>query len=246
MYKLKNVTDNKNIDTIQSMGGFHVLEHKSDLSVGYEGATNAYFAQKMNIKRRQLLVELENNSVTIQAGAMQWTLGDVTSGTGIKGAGDLIGKMFASKVTGESAIKPEYHGNGLLMLEPTYKNIILVDVGQWGSIVLDDGMFLACDSNLQMKVVARSTLSSAVVGGEGLFNLSLNGKGVAALESPVPMSELFEIELQDDTMKIDGNMAVAWSNSLKFTVEKSSKSLVGSAVNGEGLVNVYRELAKYL
>ena len=60
------------------------------------------------------------------------------------------------------------------------------------------------------------------------------------------MSELFEIELQDDTMKIDGNMAVAWSNSLKFTVEKSSKSLVGSAVNGEGLVNVYRGTGKIL
>jgi len=35
-------------------------------------------------------------------------------------------------------------------------------------------------------------------------------------------------------------MAIAWSGSLNFTVEKSSKSLIGSAVSGEGLVNVYR------
>jgi len=35
-------------------------------------------------------------------------------------------------------------------------------------------------------------------------------------------------------------MAIAWSNALKFTVERSSKSLIGSAVLGEGLVNVYR------
>ena len=45
-------------------------------------------------------------------------------------------------------------------------------------------------------------------------------------------------------MKIDGNMAIAWSSSLEFTVEKSSKSLVGSAVSGEGLVNVYRGTGK--
>ena len=45
-------------------------------------------------------------------------------------------------------------------------------------------------------------------------------------------------------MKIDGNMAIAWSSSLDFTVEKSSKSLVGSAVSGEGLVNVYRGSGK--
>ena len=35
-------------------------------------------------------------------------------------------------------------------------------------------------------------------------------------------------------------MAIAWSGSLNFTVEKSTKSLLGSAVSGEGFVNVFR------
>jgi len=41
-------------------------------------------------------------------------------------------------------------------------------------------------------------------------------------------------------------MAIAWSNSLKFTVERSAKSLVGSAMSKEGLVNVYRGTGKVL
>jgi len=41
-------------------------------------------------------------------------------------------------------------------------------------------------------------------------------------------------------------MAIAWSSSLQFTVEKSSKSLMGSAINGEGFVNVYRGTGKIL
>ena len=45
---------------------------------------------------------------------------------------------------------------------------------------------------------------------------------------------------------IDGNMAVAWSGSLDFTVERSGRSLMGSAVSGEGLVNVYRGTGKVL
>lgn len=49
-----------------------------------------------------------------------------------------------------------------------------------------------------------------------------------------------------DVMKIDGNMAVAWSRSLNFTVERSTKSLIGSAASGEGLVNVYRGTGKIL
>lgn len=126
------------------------------------------------------------------------------------------------------------------MLEPTYKHIIIVDVSQWGQIVLEDGLFLACDSHLQHKVIARSNVSSAVLGGEGLFNLSLMGQGLAVLESPVPQQELVMFNLQDDVVKIDGNQAIAWSGSLEFTVEKSTKSLIGSAVSKEGFVNVYR------
>ena len=36
-----------------------------------------------------------------------------------------------------------------------------------------------CESSLKHKAVMRANLSSAVAGGEGLFNLSLNGNGVA-------------------------------------------------------------------
>ena len=66
------------------------------------------------------------------------------------------------------------------------------------------------------------------------------------LESPCPKEELVEVTLKDDVIKLDGNMAVAWSGSLDFTVERSGKSLIGSAVSGEGLVNVYRGTGKIL
>lgn len=92
----------------------------------------------------------------------------------------------------------------------------------------------------------RNNLSSAVLGNEGLFNLSLSGNGFVALESPVPREELVEIELQNDVLRIDGNFAIAWSKDLSFTVEKSTKSLIGSAVSGEGFVNVYRGTGKVL
>ena len=92
----------------------------------------------------------------------------------------------------------------------------------------------------------RSNLSSAVAGGEGLFNLGISGEGVVCLESPCPREELIEIVLDNDVVKIDGNMAIAWSGSLNFTVERSGKSLIGSAACGEGLVNVYRGTGKIL
>lgn len=245
MYQIENFFQNPNIKTLESMGPFSVLEYQKDMSVMPADALMAYYCNEMNVRKRQVACDLSKAAVTVQAGAMQWMAGNVNATTGIKGVGDLFGKALRGSVTGESAIKPEYQGNGLLVLEPTYKHILLVNVDDWnGSIVLDDGLFLACDSKLKHKAVARSNLSSAVAGGEGLFNLGITGSGVLCLESPYPREELVEITLKDDVLKIDGNMAIAWSGSLNFTVERSGKSLIGSAASGEGLVNVYRGTGK--
>lgn len=246
MITYKNLYDNKNIEIIASKGDVKVLEYKRDLSIDYSNAVSAYFASEMKVRKRQVLIELKGNAYTISAGAMQWTSGSVTMVADVKGIGDFLGKALSSKVTKESAIKPRYQGNGLLMLEPTYKHILLEDVSSWGGLVLDDGLFLACESKVQQKVVARTNLSSAMLGNEGLFNLCLRGEGVAILESPVPREELIEFELQNDEVRIDGNYAIAWSDTLEFRVEKSGKSLVGSAVSGEGLVNVYRGTGRIL
>ncbi len=241
----QNLMSSDNVRIKTSLGGMAVMEYVKDISVTPLASKLEFYCAEMNINRRQLLLNLSGNGYVVQAGAMQWMSGQVSMGSGVKGVGDFLGKFVASKVTSESTVKPEYTGNGQVMLEPTYRHIILTDVADWGgSIVLDDGLFLACDNTLTQKVVARSNLSSAVFGREGLFNLSLNGAGVCALESIVPEEELIEINLQDDVMKIDGNMAIAWSGSLNFSVEKSSKSLLGSAVSGEGLVNVYRGTGK--
>ncbi len=247
MYKIKNFINNDDVTTINQQGGFTVVEYLRDLSVNHATAASEYFASKMNVRRRQVVCDLSIANVTVQAGAMQWTVGDVNATTGVKGVGDLLGKAVRGAATKESTIKPEYQGSGTLVLEPTYKHILLLDLKEWnGSIVTDDGMFLACDSNIKHKLVARSNLSSALAGGEGLFNLGLMGEGVVCLESSCPQEELIEITLENDVLKIDGNMAVAWSNSLKFTVERSGKSLIGSAASGEGLVNVYRGTGKVL
>lgn len=246
MITCKNLYENKNIEIVEARGEVKVIEYKKDLSTNTANAIASYYASEMNVRKRQVLIELKGNAYTISAGAMQWTAGSVSMTADVKGFGDLLGKALSSKVTKESAIKPKYQGNGLLMLEPTYKHILLEDVAEWDGMVLDDGLFLACESKVQQKVVARSNFSSALLGNEGLFNLCLKGQGIAVLESPVPRDELIEFILDNDEVKIDGNFAIAWSNSLDFRVEKSGKSLIGSAVSGEGLVNVYRGTGKIL
>ena len=154
MYNIKNFIGNDDIKVIGKLGAFTVIEYQRDLSVMPSESLIAYYCSAMNVRKRQVICDLSQSDIILQAGAMQWTVGNVNATTGVKGVGDLFGKAIRGSVTGESAIKPEYTGDGTLVLEPTYKHILLVDLADWnGSIVLDDGLFLACDSNLKQKAV---------------------------------------------------------------------------------------------
>jgi uncharacterized protein (AIM24 family) len=247
MIKINNFFDNSNVKCIAEGGVFSIYEHQHDLSVDSNTAMNSYFMEQMNVKKRQVLCKLDNSTVKLQAGAMQWITGDVEMDSGVSGAKDFFGKLVKGAVTGESAVKPLYTGTGCVMLEPTYNFLLIEDVASWGKgIVLDDGLFLACEGNIQESINKRSDVATALLSGEGIFNLTLSGNGFCVLESPVPREELVEFELDNDVLKIDGNMAIAWSSSLQFTTENASKSIVGSTLSGEGVVNVYRGTGKVL
>ena len=242
MIKINNFFDNSNVKCIAEGGVFSIYEHQHDLSVDSNTAMNSYFMEQMNVKKRQVLCKLDNSTVKLQAGAMQWITGDVEMNSGVSGAKDFFGKLVKGAVTGESAVKPLYTGTGCVMLEPTYNFLLIEDVASWGKgIVLDDGLFLACEGNIQESINKRSDVATALLSGEGL-----SGNGFCVLESPVPREELVEFELDNDVLKIDGNMAIAWSSSLQFTTENASKSIVGSTLSGEGVVNVYRGTGKVL
>lgn len=246
-FQVRNFLDNDDITITEQLGQFSIAEYDRDLSVGPQSAQAQYYMYNMDVRRRQLVCELSKGGVMLQAGAMQWMAGNVQASSGVKGAGDFMGKMVRAAVTKESVAKPEYSGTGWVVCEPTYRHLILMDMSDWpGGVVLDDGLFLACAQSVKHSIAARSNFSSAIAGGEGLFNLCLSGQGVFCVESDCPKSELVTIEINNDELKIDGNYAIAWSAGLQFTVERTTKSLIGSAASGEGLVNVYRGTGKVI
>lgn len=75
------------------------------------------------------------------------------------------------------------------LLESRWSNRSMKDLDEWGGAVTVD---------------------------DGLFNTCLVGHGVVALECRCPEEELIEITLNNDTIRIDGNYAIAWSEDLRF------------------------------
>ena len=103
-----NGLQNEHRKIVETKGVFSILESARDESVSPWNATAEYFMEKMNVRRRQVVATLQGDkTIVTQAGSMQWMLGDITASTGLKGAGDFLGKMIKGAVTKESAVKPE-------------------------------------------------------------------------------------------------------------------------------------------
>ena len=219
---------------------FQILEYEN-----LEGATDVESAFGLNIiresgiKLKQIRIALENSSVILEPGALSYMKGNIKISSKTGGVLGFGKKLISSKLTGETVFKPTYSGTGEIFLEPSFGNFALIELED-DEIIVDDGLFFACESSVEVGVTIQRNLSAALLGDETLCQTKISGSGIVALEIPVPESEIFKCILIDDTLKVDGNFAILRTGNIEFTVEKSSKSIVGSATSGEGLVNVYR------
>lgn len=65
--------ENENRKFTKSIENFHVMEYLQDSSVSPMTAMEEYYMSKMNVRRRQVVIELDKeHSAIIQSGAMQW------------------------------------------------------------------------------------------------------------------------------------------------------------------------------
>jgi uncharacterized protein (AIM24 family) len=82
-------------------------------------------------------------------------------------------------------------------------------------------------------------ISSALFGGEGLFQTKVSGKGWVVLTTPVPPSEIHKVALNNEKLSVDGSFAILRKGNIDFKVEKSSKGLFSTSVSGEGLLQTF-------
>lgn len=232
--KLTMVSEMGN-DTIFQVLEYDNLEGSDDLST----AMQLNFMKETEVKLKQVRIILDDTSVKIEAGALSYMKGNIEIKNKTGGVVGLGKKFFGSKVTGESMFKPVFKGKGEIFLEPSFGHYTLIELED-EEIIVDDGMFYACEEEIEVGVSMQKNVSSIMFGNEGLYQVRLKGSGIVLLEIPVPEKEILRCKLYKDTLKVDGNTVILRTGNVDFTVEKSGTSLIGTSINGEGLLNVYR------
>ena len=220
------------ISQMKNESTFQILEYDS-----LEGAKDIQTSIKIslmknsNIRLRQVRLILDNSAVKIEAGALSYMKGDLEIEAKTGGIIGIGKKFFQSKVTGESTIKPIIRGTGEVFLESTFSHFTLIELED-EEIIVDDGLFYACEEDIEVEVAMQKNVSSIMFGNEGVYQTRLKGSGIVVLQIPVPEKEIFRCKLF--------NFAILRTGNIEFSVEKSGSSLIKSALNGEGLLNVYR------
>lgn len=237
---LKFTNKLKMLSEMEYESKFQVLEYE-DL----DGATDVQTAFGLNIikqsgiKLKQVRIILDDSSVKLEPGILSYMKGNIDIQSR---SGGLIGfgkKIISSKLTGETAFKPIYSGTGEIFLEPSFGHFALIELED-DEIILSDNMFYACEEGVEVNAAAQRSASAVFLGNEGLYQTRLEGNGIVAIKVPVPENEIFKCVLINDILKVDGSLAILRTGNIEFSVEKSSKSIMGTAISGEGIVNVYR------
>ncbi|PNY80855.1 AIM24 family protein [Deinococcus koreensis] len=193
---------------------------------------------------RQLAVHVAGGIATLESGALQYLRGELemqavsASGSG-GGLGGFLRGAVTAAATGEGMYKTGFKGSGTLYTEPTRLHLLLGEL-RGESLIVDDGAFVACVGDITVGRHVNQGFAQMVGSGEGRVQPKLTGTGLFALQSPVPPEEFQILEMQNETLKVDGNLVIAYTDGLQFTVERSARGLLGSGKTGEGFVQAFR------
>ncbi|MBD2359950.1 AIM24 family protein [Anabaena minutissima FACHB-250] len=179
---------------------------------------------------RLVKVTLQNETVRTESGAMYYMRGNITMQSKAPSAGGFL----KSLATGENIFRPTYTGTGELYLEPSLSgyHILELDGNEW---ILDSGAYWASDGNIEVGI-ERNKLVSGLIGGEGLFQTKVKGRGTVVMVAQGPVEV---VNLRNERLVVDGNFAIARTNTINYRVDKATKSLLGSMTSGEFLVNTF-------
>ena len=206
-------------------------------SDNFDVAEKIFFFNQSNIKLKQVKIDLSaKEDIIIEPGALYYMRGDLELKSSTEG---LAKGIFRKAFSGETLFQSRIMGKGEVFLEPTFGHYLVFNLEN-DSVVVDKGAFFCCTGNMSVTAKLQSNVSSALFGGEGLFQTEISGSGIVVLKSPVPVEELVTIELQgNEKLSIDGNFSLARTESVTFRAEKSAKSIFQTVVSGELLLQTF-------
>ncbi len=226
-----------------SLGQGPVSNHTLPAPAGSQNATGTSLAvyHPQATTARQLRIVLDGGSALLEPGALQYANGALQIEVQKNDGGGFFARAMRAAATGESAFATRYAGRGEVWTEPTAKHFIIASMdGPADALILDDKAFYACEGSIEIGTHTHRSVSG-VLSGNGFMQPKLTGRGVFVVESPVPVEEVEEIELDGSgELVVDGDLMMMYSANLQVELRPLVRGLRNMMRSGEGLVFAFR------
>lgn len=188
---------------------------------------------------RLLRVHLENEMVRTERHALTYLRGDIELRAPLPGVGEAIRCTIGQ----QSLIRPSFRGSGELNLRPGFGGYHVFDL-EGGDWVLARGAYWASDGSVGIGLY-RDPIFTSLWAGDGLitFRLRVSGEGRVALNAYGPVRE---IQLEDEQVKVDGRLVIAWTASLRYRMRRAAASLAGHYLSGHRWMRTYEGTGRVL
>jgi uncharacterized protein (AIM24 family) len=136
-------------------------------------------------------------------------------------------RLKESLVDTEAKMKPTYEGNGEVYFKPEWNDYFILSLSD-DEIMVQQGMFVCAEDGIGLQKVGPSNISPvAYKNREYLRQIKLSGSGLCVLRSPVPSSEIIQVDLQDETFATEENLVLYRTAGIELMAESKTTSFFG-------------------
>lgn len=206
-----------------------------------KGSTNSMTAERLfylrnaGVTLKNVKVNINGDLLTTESGAFYYSKGNIRTNVSMGGFSGGMKRVLAGNVTQEAVIKPEYTGNGEVVLEPSFKHFKIVELKNT-SLIVNKGIYYCSLGNISVGVAQTGGIMENTLGGDGMFQTRISGTGLVVLSIPVPHEEIVVYELNNESLRVDGNFFILRDASLKYKLTGSANTGLGSILSDEGFV----------
>jgi uncharacterized protein (AIM24 family) len=176
---------------------------------------------------------LKGEAIRAEAGALSYMRGDIKMVAPIPSPMTMVRASLSS----EAAVRPTFTGTGEVYLEASLGGYYAFEIHEkpW---ILERGAYWASEASVELSLHREKALTSFWLG-NGLvdFQTKVAGVGQVVLNAAGPVEE---IDLGDEELAVEGDLVIARSSRVTFSVRRPSRGFVSSWLSGEKLLRVYK------
>jgi len=167
---------------------------------------------------------IQNEAIMTESGAMRYMHGNVVMNSKVPGLKNLI----QSTLSGTTIFKPTFEGTGKIILVSSFNEFYELML-QDDSYILESNSYWASEISVNIAAYVNNFFTG-MMSGTGFVQPHVTGTGKVIISSP---GVLEKVELINDRLVVNGPYIIARSANLQFSIQKPTKSIMGTLSSGE-------------